>query len=66
MEYKRQLVTELTPVGMYRIKWEGGGELPAPLMGVYTHKQLAENAIMAFLGSKQTEQKNKRGSASSN
>lgn len=65
-QYSKELITELTPVGMYRIKWTGGGELPAQLMGVYTHKQLAENAILAFMSKKTSEQKSKRGATSSN
>lgn len=47
--YEKQLVTVQVPNGMWRIKFEGGGELPDVLKTLYTKQSYAEKAIFEWL-----------------
>lgn len=49
MTVKRKLVVAKLPQGqMYKIQWEGGGELPASLTGRFNRIRHAEKAITDF------------------
>ena len=33
----------------YKLQWDGGGELPAELSGVYTSMSLVDSAVLTFV-----------------
>jgi len=33
----------------YKLQWDGGGELPAELSGVYTSMNLVDSAVLTFV-----------------
>ena len=33
----------------YKLQWDGGGELPAELSGVYTSMSLVDSAVLTFI-----------------
>lgn len=43
----------------YILKYEGGGELPAELSGVYTSLSLVDEAVLKFIASSKEESKKK-------
>lgn len=48
----RELVVDVTPSGLYRIKRKGGGHIPPSLDGhLFTREKLAQEALDKFLKS---------------
>lgn len=43
----------------YKIKYEGGGEVPAELSGVYTSINVVDQAVLNFINSEKTTPKKK-------
>ena len=43
----------------YILKYDGGGELPAELSGVYTSISLVDQAVLKFLGNQKATPKKK-------
>ena len=33
----------------YKLQWDGGGELPAELSGIYTSMSLVDSAVLTFV-----------------
>jgi len=47
----KELQTFIHPgTAHYKIQWEGGGELPQELSGLYTSLNLVDTAVLTFLG----------------
>ena len=50
MKNTKQLLTKPSVIGStYTVKYEGGGELPRDLSGVYTSEKEAQKAINLYL-----------------
>lgn len=45
--YDRELIIE-RKAGLWSIRWNGGGEVPGPLKGLYTTEGAAKRAIERF------------------
>lgn len=57
-----QVVKEVNS-SLYRIKFEGGGELPKALSGRYTSTKLAQDAINNYLAQRDTKPNGKTTSS---
>ena len=52
--YKTKGIKELQAViepgtSHYRLQWNGGGELPTELSGIYTSMSLVDSAVLTFV-----------------
>ena len=54
----KELQTYIVPgTAHYKIKYEGGGEVPAELSGIYTSLSLVDSAVLTFIESNKESQK---------
>ena len=59
----KELVLESTGF-MFRLSWEGGGEVPQALSGLYTSAAEAEKAKQAYLSTRRNRKKSDGNSKS--
>ena len=52
----KELQTFINPgTAHYKLQWDGGGELPQELSGLYTSLNLVDTAVLSYLGNMKEE-----------